>query len=889
MREKKIHSSPSIDFGRREFLKGTAVAGACLAVRTPQGPAPFARSLQNGGPQPEQNTEWTLEEAKRVWKPMTRAVQHVGVPGHEWQAGVFWDGALLFGPLGWSRDNLAVMQQEFAPLGYNLLEVAVGYGDPVRFIERPYMHDSHIQRSLEDGRLPIPHIRTKDDDLHWDESVWAHLLDRRIEEGMRPRREDVLVVHAGFKVRNAGSSPQKGHLWLHFGDTSQVELGYKVARGDELGKALPHHFEPPFGILENRWFGPPFGTLEKKVRYIIPKPIKGEVLWHDEVAPPEGMKNPLERAIEWQVPLVPGEDAEFRLIIPYGLVDLNVAQKLADLNSDVLRADVRGFWKGIVDTPMGSVSTPDSFVNDYVAAVFGHMAQQIAYRHVGGIWMYKTSPNCYEEYWPISAAWPLPALDLRGLTEYSRPVLQSFIHTQTDDVGALRKQRTPGKQGEVPGEGFAKRPGFLGNFGEWTANTLLMSHGLELWALASHYRITRDRKWLGNGPGSPLQAVVDACDWIAAQRRRTMREENGRKVRHWGLLPAAATHDWLSGTTLCNDSTSIFGMIESVRLLREVSHPRAEELARELNDYRACLRERYREARDSARRVPLPDEGEIPYVPRDVYELDWAQTDWTYMYSGPVRAGAWGAFDPHDELVDQTLAFLAAGLPRDKGYYLQLQNDKFAHPTADNNFLDINDPTAPRHFLWKHYVEYETMYPIVSDLFLERDDIEHFFEWLFNDLAIAVHHDFRVGVESLDGVPSCTPGDAVRWMAIRKMFINELGGHDGSQQSLWLLQAIPRSWLKPGAHLSIQQVGTRFGGHAGLSADVAEDGNSIVVTAKHDLVVKPAEIRMRLRSGDGRSLASARISAGQTAVLDGDTIKLPDGIKGEYRIVGYFK
>ena len=110
-------------------------------------------------------------------------------------------------------------------------------------------------------------------------------------------------------------------------------------------------------------------------------------------------------------------------------------------------------------------------------------------------------------------------------------------------------------------------------------------------------------------------------------------------------------------------------MIETVRLLREINHPRAEEIAKELNDYRACLRDRYVEARDRARRIPMPDGTDIPYVPRDVYELDWAQTDWTYTCVGPIRAGAWGALDPHDELVDQTLAVIDAGLPQGQGYY----------------------------------------------------------------------------------------------------------------------------------------------------------------------------------------------------------------------------
>src|SRR5213079_3086054 len=117
----------------------------------------------------------------------------------------------------------------------------------------------------------------------------------------------------------------------------------------------------------------------------------------------------------------------------------------------------------------------------------------------------------------------------------------------------------------------------------------------------------------------------------------TMREENGRKVPHWGLLPAASAHDWLSGNTIFNDAYCIFGMIEAVRMLREIGHPRADELAQELKDYRQCLHDRYCEARDKARPVPLSNGKELPYVPRDVSELDWTKVDWTYSGYSALR------------------------------------------------------------------------------------------------------------------------------------------------------------------------------------------------------------------------------------------------------------
>ena len=73
-----------------------------------------------------------------------------------------------------------------------------------------------------------------------------------------------------------------------------------------------------------------------------------------------------------------------------------------------------------------------------------------------------------------------------------------------------------------------------------------------------------------------------------------------------------------------------------------------------------------------------------------------------------------------------------------------------------------------------------------------------------------------------------------------------------------------------------------------LSAHVAKDGNSVEVVANLDLAVAPKEIRVRLRSGDGRPLASATVNGVSTPVLERDTIVLPTQIKGDSRIVGNF-
>ena len=152
-----------------------------------------------------------------------------------------------------------------------------------------------------------------------------------------------------------------------------------------------------------------------------------------------------------------------------------------------------------------------------------------------------------------------------------------------------------------------------------------------------------------------------------------------------------------------------------------------------------------------------------------------------------------------------------------------------------------------REYFWPHYVEPETHWPM-GDVFLSRDDLPRFFELMFNNLAAAVHEDFRVGCEAREGVVSVSPADAEHWRMVRDMFVREVGGYDGSEQGLFLLQAIPRSWLRPGERLAVTEMGTYFGGKISLDVQVAEDGNSVTVDAKlMKLAVKPKNIRIRLR------------------------------------------
>ncbi|MBI5705435.1 MAG: hypothetical protein HZC36_00415 [Armatimonadetes bacterium] len=820
--------------------------------------------------------EWTLARARTEWSPMVRPVQHVGVPGFEFQTGVMWDGALVFGPLDFL--SLKVMQEEMKLHHASPMHVSFGYGEKMTLPDRKGTGNRALQRSLVGKSLPIPLLSFRQGDVIWQETVSARLLSGREWRSS----QDVLVADARLKAAPMlGMGPKSARVWIHFGDTSKVRFGYKCEQDVQLAPGLPIRFDGRFGMIGDQ------------VRFAVEKPSEGELTWHERVDSVVGAKGPAFGVLEWRVPLEANTGGTLHLAIPYGLLDKSRAEGLLAKDADASFAVAYDAWStALTHSHTGQITVPDPWINDYIAAVPGQMAQQVAYRNSTDTWMYKTSPNHYEGYWPCNAAKALPTLDYRGLTKLNEKVLAGFIKNQTDDIRGLDK-RGMGHGEALEGEGYAKVDGFLGNFGEWTANPLLISHGLGMWALAQHYRITRDAKWLKTpisnplGPRSPLEAMIKAFDWVSVQRKRTMHDFYAQRPAHYGLLPPASAHDWLAGSTIFNDAWCIYGMTEVVRLLREIKHSRADGMAKELADYREALAHRYSDATAAAEQMLREDGSYLDFVPRMVSELDWRKIDWTYTGYGPVRAAAMGALDPQHSLVDLSLKFLEEGMPKGEGPYFSAH---IQHPDiADINWGKISDPNAPRHWLWRHYVEYETMWPVAGHLFLALDDLPKFFEFLFNNLAVAVHKDWKVGVESLDGVPSCAPGDSERWQTIRRMFVNETGGYDGSAQSLFLLQAMPREWLKPGAKLGVKDMGTAFGGKVDLDVTVARGGSSVSVSlSAKAIAVQPKEVLMRLRSGSGRPLKSATVNGKAAKVLTGDRIHLPKILKGEYRIVGRY-
>jgi hypothetical protein len=96
---------------------------------------------------------------------VSRFNRYVGVPGGQWQVGVFWDGALLFGQTllrGELHQHSRLADElALAAVGNNLLHASVGFGEPMRLVDREGTNSPMIRKGLQERRLPIPYIETK--------------------------------------------------------------------------------------------------------------------------------------------------------------------------------------------------------------------------------------------------------------------------------------------------------------------------------------------------------------------------------------------------------------------------------------------------------------------------------------------------------------------------------------------------------------------------------------------------------------------------------------------------------------------------------------------------------------------------------------------------------
>jgi hypothetical protein len=368
--------------------------------------------------------------------------------------------------------------------------------------------------------------------------------------------------------------------------------------------------------------------------------------------------------------------------------------------------------------------------------------------------------------------------------------------------------------------------------------------GLLLIAMAEHYRMTDDREWLR----SMAPRMIKMCDWIINTRKKFMDPIDGKRSPAHGMIRLAAYCDYpeadpcfYSDAYLCVSLEQVAQVLANVGLAKDSRRIQAEAA-----DYR-------RDLLTNMDRAVFQHEG-MKLLP--TFPLSRHNTDLNY-----AADGYWGV----DLAVLLESGFLPPGDARSK-IITDILEKRGGLSLGQCRFYGGIDHAYTFGY-WRNC--------------LDRDEVKRAILGLYGALAYGMSRETFSGTEvsyqqigendiKLPHLYSCSQ----QLRLLRMMLLREEGN------TLWIGQAIPRDWLKPGRQVVVRGAPTAFG-DVGFRINAAADGMQVRL---HPPTRKPpSTILLRLRDPRQRNIASVTVNEAPHRVFVGETIELK-GIDGPAHI-----
>ena len=686
-----------------------------------------------------------------------------------------------------------------------------------------------VTRRLQRGYLRVVNSQWVDGDLCLRQTVFCYLPhDPKVSTG-----EETQYVMMRLSVKNTGNIDSEAPLFLYLGCGGDSYVNYA-----------------PFHPLVTRWARPPLPLTLKDNRllsetaarlvYHADKPIAATftpgIAVDPSVAPSPEAPPVLNNALRFDLQLAPGETRTLDFVMADSDIGLPLDQ-LASMQSvtfdDALRQTEDR--SDALLAPTMKLSTPDLRIND----VFKHLALSnlaLQFRDSKNGWQVPHQcPTLGVWSWEFAHA-AVPMISI-GLHEELDDSLRFFLHRQ-NGIGAKSANTPP--QGNIT----STRGSYVGSNGgrQWMNET-----GSILWVLASRYRYTHDTTWLKDH----WPSILAAWDWIQTQRQTTrVLDENGQKVRYWGLLPSGMPGDFqlFCFTFTFNDSFTYLGMAEMAAAAREAGLAEADRLTREAEEYRQCIlavvhREEFVDPETGLLFVPNTVlYRETPPDKRDVY----------WVADGPIQLYDTGILHPTDKRFADMVEFTR--VTKSLGPYSGLLLGFAEHMGGTDWYPNQTERSYFRCYLARAEIE-KALLVLYSNL--------HY--GMSGDTYQTSEH-FIADNSNWTGLSPNASGNGRNIDMIRRMVIDE---QDPGR--LWLLRGCPRRWFAPGQSIVVANAPTLFGA-MGIRARSTADRITIDVQPPGRSL--PEAMTLMVRSPNSRKIRTATVN-GQPAAVKGEAITLP--------------
>jgi hypothetical protein len=196
---------------------------------------------------------------------------------------------------------------------------------------------------------------------------------------------------------------------------------------------------------------------------------------------------------------------------------------------------------------------------------------------------------------------------------------------------------------------------------------------------------------------------------------------------------------------------------------------------------------------------------------------------------------------------------------------------------------------------WVNTRNIDDLYGVRYALLLqERDEPERALVSFYGKLAQGMTRDTFLDGESSSIVPLDRFGREVYLppnSAANASFLQQLRGllvqdwdldHDGRAETLRLLFATPRAWLRDGARITVERAPTAFG-EVSVSAHSELAAGRVTATVDMPTRQAPAKALLRLRLPGGSAITAARINGRPARLTDPETLDLT-GQTGRVRV-----
>jgi len=754
--------------------------------------------------------EQTYKRAKAEIPPLQKTKQHppygryvvLGCKGNRQKFALRFNGDIFL-----NKQLLKLRGRDTSRLRWPGVEIHYKFatGDPPDFRER---EDGTCQ-SLKDGYLPVVTSQWVDREIEYKEETFVTLLKDSIKTLEEKHGNEDTICLVKFSIRNTTAGEKNAILWflIQPDEKLSIEDNFILAEGRVVpGEPVKTHWK-----VQN---------YEKKyIRCYFKTSGDCQVKAYTYPSNPEATYS-IANVILFNINLKSYEETTITLGIPFTSPCLE-EEKRKDIISAVVEYEKKllelvSYWEDYIKG--GSIiNVPNKDINDFWKAVPIHIAITANKDPYSGLYNLPAATLLYGAC-GNEACMQIKHLDFRGYHRDAEKYLETFIQTQgARPLDGLFTSKEGSLQGLEVYNGEVIEESFKYN----------LDHGFILTTLAEHYLITRDREWLRRIASN----LIKACEFIIRERKTT---ENG-------LLPPGHLEDnpeWAQWFAV--NAHAYKGLRLTAEILKEISHPQAEIIAKEADEYKKDILMAVEKAMIESPVVKILDDTYIPHIPTQTYirgrELGWFR-EGAY---GPLHLADCGILSPEDEKTTWILKDLEDNIfiTREFGRPVDLEKYWFSHGGVSIQANLLNN----------------------GIIYLKRDQIEHAVRALYNNFVASFYPDVRVFtehpvVELGHGVgPFYKTPDESNFLNWLRMFMVYEEGN-----KLFLAKGLPREWFEDGNIISIEKAPTFFGNlsywiYSKVSCNIIE------VTLDPPKRNPPAEIIIRLRHPEKKPIKSVTVN-----------------------------